>query len=231
MKRIFLGACSALAACWYLPARSQSSALFLQGGLNLANISVTDNGRVDNSNTLASFQAGLTADFRLVPGLHLQPGLLFTGKGAKSQSGSTSDATYFRATTNPYYLEIPLDLVVKLPLGTGKFFAGAGPYLGIGVAGNNKVEGKYLGVGFQGDKPIRWSNDDPTTLNYEEGAGLGIMRRFDYGLHAKAGLEGKAVAVAVGYGLGMAKLQSGSNSGANDKNKNRVLSLTLAFRL
>src|SRR6185295_177476 len=98
----------------------------------------------------------------IAPVLSIQPGIFFTTKGSKTQSGSTSDPNYFKATTNPMYVEIPVNLVFKAPVGEqSKFFVGAGPYIAIGVAGKNKVEGKVLGVSFSREKSIEWSNDDP----------------------------------------------------------------------
>jgi hypothetical protein len=125
---------------------------------------------------------------------------------------------------------VPVNLAIKLPLGNSKFFAGAGPYAAIGIAGKNKVEGKYFGVGFSSKENIEFSNDDPTT-SYEEGAGYGIIKRFDYGLNGTVGIEGKAALVSVNYGLGLAKLQSGAKSSQNDDNKHRVVSITVGFRL
>jgi hypothetical protein len=90
---------------------------------------------------------------------------------------------------------------------------------------------KFLGTTFSSEKDIQWSNDDPSTLNYEEGSGYGILKRFDYGLNGIAGIEGKKTTVSVNYGYGLAKIQSGSNSAADDKNKHRVLSFTLGFKL
>jgi hypothetical protein len=86
-------------------------------------------------------------------------------------------------------------------------------------------------VGYSGERDIKFSNDDPTTTNEEEGAGFGIMRRFDYGLNGIAGVESGSVVLSVNYGYGLAKLQSGTNSSANDANKHRVLSLSLGFKL
>ena len=204
----------------------------LQGGVNLANVSVNDNGRVDDSKTLTSFQVGLIGDVHLASLLYLQPGVVFTGKGTKSQSGDQNSATYYKATTNPFYIEVPVNLVIKTPPAGGtRFFVGAGPYIAVGVAGKNKVEGRYLNAAFSSDEDIKFSDDDPTTTNYEEGAGFGIMKRFDYGLNGTAGIEGKSLTLAVNYGLGLAKLQSGSNSSSDDNNKHRVLSFTLGFRL
>ena len=215
-----------------LTANAQKSTAILRGGLNLANVSITENGRIDDANMLASFQVGIIGNINLADFVALQPGLLVTGKGTKSQDGNPSDANYFKATTNPIYLEVPLTLVFKGPIGPDtKFIAGAGPYLAIGIAGKNKTEGKFLGTSFSSEKDIEWSDDDPTTLDYEEGAGFGVMKRFDYGLNGTAGFETKNIVLSVNYGLGLAKLQSGSNSSEDDKNKHRVLSFTIGFKL
>lgn len=164
--------------------------------------------------------------------LTLQPGIIFTGKGSKTESGTTNDRTYYKATSNPYYLEVPLNLVLKAPIGKEtKFFAGAGPYLALGIAGKNKVEGRSLLGEFRSERSIEFSNDDPTTTNYEEGAGFAIMRRFDYGLNGTAGIETKSTVLGINYGLGLAKLQSGTNSSADDANKHRALSFTIGFKL
>ncbi|HWJ27887.1 MAG TPA: porin family protein [Flavisolibacter sp.] len=202
----------------------------IQVGLNLANVSVTDNGKVNDANTLNSFQVGLVGDVRLGSVLYFQPGLLYTGKGSKVQNGNTS-GNYYKETFNPHYIEMPLNFVAKIPLGVTKVFVGAGPYVAVGVSGKSKVEGSYAGVGFSNENDIKFSNDDPTTLNYEEGAGFGIMKRFDYGLNGTVGIEGKSLLLGVNYGLGLAKLQSGANSSENDNNKNRVFSIILGIKL
>ena len=208
-----------------------ASAQVLKVGVNLANVSITNDGDIDEAKMLTSFQVGITGDIKIASFLSFQPGILFTGKGSKTQSGQQTDATYYRATSNPYYAEIPANFVLKTPTGPVKFFAGAGPYIAIGIAGKNKTDGKFLGTSFHSEKAIVWSNDDPSTLDYEEGAGYGIMKRFDYGLNGLAGIETSHLVLSVNYGLGLAKLQSGSNSAADDKNKHRVLSLTLGIKL
>ena len=202
-----------------------------RGGVNLANISVTNDGDVDDNKMLTSFQVGVSGNIRILPMLFFQPGVIFTGKGSKTQSGETTDATYFRATSNPYYIEVPANFVFKTPTGPLKLFIGGGPYIAVGVAGKNKVDGKFLGTSFSSEEKIKWSDDDPSTLDYEEGSGYGIMRRFDYGVNALAGVEFKQTVISIGYGFGLAKLQSGSNNQADDKNKHRVLSLSVGFKL
>ena len=215
-----------------LNASAQKTSAILKGGVNLANVSITENGRIDDAKMLTSFQAGIIGDIDLTDFLALQPGLLVTGKGSKTQSGDPSDLNYFKATSNPIYIEVPLNLVFKAPIGGDtKFFAGAGPYLAIGIAGKNKTEGKIFGAGFSSEENIVWSDDDPTTLDYDEGAGFGIMKRFDYGLNGTAGIETKTIVLSASYGFGLAKLQSGSNSSEDDFNKHRVLSFTIGFKL
>lgn len=205
----------------------------VRGGINLANVSVTDNGRVNQANQLTSFQVGFLGDVPLVPHVfYFQPGLLFTGKGSKVQNGTSGQTGYYKQTFNPMYLEVPANFVLKAPLGGGaKFFVGAGPYIAVGVAGKVKTEGTALTGSYSYNNDITFSNDDPTTFNQEEGTGLGVIRRFDYGLNGTAGFEGKSLVLGVNYGLGLAKLQSGSNSSADNNNKNRVFSVTLGFKL
>ncbi len=225
MKKVII-----VSLCLFTAAITAQSQI-LKAGVNFANISINDDGEVDDNKTLASFQVGITGDIKILPILYFQPGILFTGKGAKSEAGSTSDPTYYRATTNPYYIEIPANFILKTPTGPVKFFAGAGPYIAIGIAGKNKVDGRFLGTEFHSEGSIKWSDDDPGTLDYEEGAGYGIMKRFDYGVNATAGIQFTNSVLAVNYGHGLAKLQSGSNSSADDNNKHRVLSLTLGIKL
>jgi len=203
----------------------------LRAGVNFANVTITNDGHVDDNKMLTSFQVGIVGDIKIIPILYFQPGILFTGKGSKTESGDPNGATWYRATTNPKYIEVPATFVFKTPTGPVKLFAGAGPYIAIGVAGKNKVEGRYLGANFTSENDIKWSNDDPTTLNYEEGAGYGIMKRFDYGLNGTAGVEFTGGVLSLNYGLGLAKLQSGSNSRADDINKHRVVSVTLGIKL
>lgn len=231
MKFVSLGA----AALFFFAASANAqSGNQLRAGINLANVSVNENGRVDDANQLTSFHVGFVGDVPLAgSSISLQPGVLFTGKGSKIQRGTADERGYYKQTSNPFYLEVPVNLVFKAPMGSGtKFFAGAGPYLGVGIAGKNKTEGRnLLGTTYSSESDINFSNDDPTTLSEEEGAGFGVIKRFDYGLNGTAGIEGKSIVLGVGYGYGLAKLQSGSNNNQDNNNKHRVLSFTVGFKL
>ncbi len=214
-----------------LSLHAQQSSVFVKAGVNLANISVDKDGNVDDARGIASFHAGLQADLPITKFFAIQPGVFFTGKGSKIESGNTSGNNWVRSSTRPYYIEVPVNAVIKLPLGNeSSFFFGAGPYLGIGVGGKNKIEGKILGVDFSRTENIKFSDDDPFTSG-EEGSGYGIMRRFDYGLNGTVGVQSKFALFSVNYGLGLAKLQSGTSSSENELGKHRVLSFTVGFKL
>src|SRR3712207_6068387 len=121
MKKIFLSV--AAISLMSLGAMSQANiapnlgGFIIRGGVNLANISVTNNGRVDKANSLTSFHAGIGYDIPLSNFFSLQPGLVYTGKGAKTQLGKEIDNFYYKATSNPMYLELPVNFVAKLPVG------------------------------------------------------------------------------------------------------------------
>lgn len=230
MKKKFLP-CLAIIFVLTVPAHSQKSSAILRGGINFANVSINNDGDIDKAKMLTSFQLGLIGDINVAPFLAIQPGIVFTGKGTKTQSGTEGSANWYKATTNPYYVEVPVNIVLKTMPGAVRFFGGAGPYIAMGVSGKNKVNGSIAGVAFSSEESIKWSNDDPTTLNQEEGSGFGIMKRFDYGLNGLVGIEFSKAVITANYGLGLAKLQSGSNSGADNNNKHRVFSLTLGLKL
>jgi hypothetical protein len=215
---------------------AQESHIYFKGGVNVANVSINDNGSYSDANSLVSFHAGIAADLPLAKCISVQPSLLFTGKGAKTASGQTTgtNPSYFTQKFNPYYVELPVNVVGKIPLAASEsnFFIGAGPYIAMGVAGKNKTEGKIFGTAFEHDGKIKFSDDDPTTTNYEENAGFSSVKRFDYGLNGTAGFEFSSIVISANYGYGLAKIAGGTNNNnTNDNNKHRVWSLSLGVRL
>src|SRR5215813_10747691 len=147
---------------------SQQSRAIVKAGVNLANVSTTNNGNIDDANMLTSFQVGLLGDIHVASLLYFQPGVLFTGKGSKIEIGRPTENLYVKQTSNPYYIEVPANLVVKLPFNNeSHFFIGAGPYGAIGIAGKAKTDANVLGFTSQTENSIKFSNDDPSTLGQE----------------------------------------------------------------
>ena len=203
---------------------AQKSSAIIRGGVNFANISNSNDGGISDSRMLTSWQAGIIGDLNITEFLAIQPGLLYTSKGVKTENGDEGDAFYQKLTFNPQYLEVPVNLVFKTPTGNAKFFVGAGPYAAVGIGGKFKGEGL---VDFS--NKIEFSDDDPLTAE-EEGAGAFRVKRFDYGFNGLVGIEASSMVITANYGLGLAKIRSGADSDDNDNNKHRVFSLTLGFK-
>jgi hypothetical protein len=213
-------------------AKPNPGGMYLKGGLNLANISTTNDGRVDEAKMLTSFHVGLIGNIPLSDALSFQTGLMLTGKGSKTEiyAGSSTTDNYYKVKTNPIYLEVPANLVFKVPFGTdSRLFFGAGPYVAMGIAGKTKGEQRLLGVTSSYTKNIQFNNDDPATSGQED-ASVNKLRRFDYGANALAGFEAGKMLIGVNYGLGFAKIGS-TQSNDNDQNKHRVWSISIGFQL
>ncbi|MBS1610213.1 MAG: PorT family protein [Bacteroidetes bacterium] len=221
----------AVATMFSITANAQKPAAFIKGGVNFANISISDNGGTDDNKMLVGFHVGFQGDLPIAPVLSIQPGVFFTTKGSKTQSGNPTDADYFKATTNPMYIEVPVNVVFKAPVGEqSKFYVGAGPYIAMGIAGKNKVDYKISNASFHSEKNIEWSNDNNSSDPLVN-LGYSTIRRFDYGLNGTVGVEGNKAIVSVNYGYGLAKLRPNSDNSVDDKNKHRVISVTVGFKL
>ena len=208
--------------------------IYIKVGLSLSNISVNTNGTVNDAKTLTTFHAGIVGDIPLLPILSLQAGLSLNGKGAKSEyyaDNNNKNDNYIKAKFNPLYLELPVNLVLKFPIGdNSRFFIGAGPYAAIGIGGKTKTDVKILGVSSSSDENITFNNDNPTTSQQED-ASFTRVRKFDYGVNALAGIETGKLLLGVNYGLGLTKINSNGDNNSNDKNKYRVFSVSVGFKL
>lgn len=204
---------------------------YLQGGANFANISNNANGDTEDRNTLVSFNTGIMGTFGISKIIDIETGLLFTGKGVKAES-FVNDNNYVRSTFNPYYLELPVNLLVKFPMNaTSNLFVSAGPYAAVGVAGKTKTVSKLLGIESTSENKIDFNNDDPTTTQQED-ASYSKIKRFDYGLNFGGGITLKNFIIKANYGLGLAKINSTQTNNSEDqKNKYRTASLSIGIPL
>lgn len=206
-------------------AQAQKSSVILKGGVNLANISNSENGDVSDARMLTSWHAGGVIDLAIVDVLSIQPGIFYTSKGIKTERNIPVFGTT-TTTFNPQYIELPLNLVFKAPISeTSRFFAGAGPYVAMGVAGKYKVKSD-LG---SNEYDIEFNDDDPLTQEQED-AGAYKVRKFDYGVNVLAGLELDRFVISANYGLGLAKIYAADDNTDNDKNKHRVFSVSVGIK-
>jgi hypothetical protein len=215
----------ALFAGIFTTAKSQ---VYLQGGVNLANITKTSSGETQKNNMLTSFNAGIMARSNSSEAIALEAGLLLDGRGSKTESTTSSD-TYYKATFNPLYLEVPVNVVVRLPLQSkNNIFLNAGPYIAMGIAGKSKVEGRTAGVAFNSSQDITFTSTDPTANDQA----YSKIKRFDYGANIGAGFDLGKLLLKVNYGIGFAKINSTqTNNSTDSKNKYRTLSFAVGIPL
>ena len=159
---------------------------------------------------------------------------MLNGQGSKSTTYANNSNTadnYVISTFNPLYIQLPVNLVFKLPLDNDtRLFVGAGPYVQMGIGGTAKTVSQFGGVGTSNSYDIKFDSDDPTTTQ-EEGASQDRLKRFDIGMNALAGIESGSIMVGLNYGLGFTKINSTeTNSNANDNNKYRTFSINVGYR-
>lgn len=194
----------------------------IKAGFNASNFAVTNSvGIVESKKAVAGWQAGVSVDIPVTPILSLQTGASLTRKGFKFSAGTRVLDSYAETTTKPIYIEVPVNGVIKIPLTNKvKLFAGAGPYIAIGVAGKYKSEGMDFGTPISDKVDIRYNKEDQGNL-YTYGADL---RRFDFGLNFLAGMEISRITLHTNYGYGLSNIKSRLGNDET-KFKNRVFSI------
>lgn len=145
-------------------------------GLNVADLKVKDGGQIDSR---VGFHAGLRANLDLSSvfnGFYANAGAILSLKGANEG-----------VKYNPTYLEVPIHGGLQVELGDLGLFVEAGPYIGVGLFGNEKVS----------DVKHDFFSED-------------TFKRFDLGVGARAGVSIiEKYMVYVGYDLGLVNISQG----------------------
>ena len=224
MKKLVI---AVLSLCAFTTAKSQ---IYVQGGLNLANITETKSGQTQDNKMLTTFNAGILGRTNSTEAIALETGLLIQGRGAKANTylNTSTDDNYVKAKFNPLYLELPVNLILRLPMESkNNIFFNAGPYIAMGIGGKSTIDTKFLGSETHSTSNIKFNNDDPSTTE-QEGASYDRLKRFDYGVNVGAGLDVGKLLLKVNYGFGLAKINSTeTNNSSDDKNKYRTISISL----
>jgi outer membrane protein with beta-barrel domain len=160
----------------------------VRAGLNLQNINGRDNGddKLENS-IVPRFHVGVNAEIPVAPEFYVQPGILFTTKGAK-----LDEAFNGSPKLNLSYIEVPINFLYKPALGSGRLLVGFGPYFAYGIGGKLKTDGADTDVKFKGKVK---TGDDPDVIYYKPfDAGANILfgyefsNKFSAQLNAQLGL-------------------------------------------
>lgn len=216
----------AIALCVGLFTTAKSQ-IYVQGGLNFANITNSNSGSTQKNNMLTTFNAGFMGRSNSSENIALEAGILLDGRGSKAESGSGNN--YYKATFNPLYLEVPVNLILRLPLESkSNIFINAGPYIAMGIAGKSKLDGQLAGAPIHSTQDIQFTSTDPNANDQA----YSKLKRFDYGINVGAGLDLKKILLKVNYGYGLAKINSTqTNNSTNDKDKYRTVSISVGIPL
>jgi hypothetical protein len=143
-----------------------------RAGLNFQNITGKDDeGNKSSAKMKVGIHIGLNAEVPIAEDFYLQPGVLFSTKGAK-------DKTFRKVNLRLSYLEIPINLLFKPELGDGKLLLGVGPYLAFAVGGSyTDADGHKEKYKFANKVTVAEANAHP------------YIRPMDFGFNFLAGYE------------------------------------------
>ena len=190
----------------------------LKAGVSLPKYHINNNNGEDGeSEANTNFHITGYADVPVSAAFSVQPGISLQGKGGKTSfsNGEWKD--------NSMYIEVPVNLVGKLPLGaTGtNLYLGAGPYAAFAISGERELEGSIPGIEFEGKRDLEFGNDSGDDL-----------KGIDFGVNFLGGVQlNNGINLGAGYGLGLTDLRPNSDSEDNSNGKvtNRVWTFSIGY--
>lgn len=192
------------------------------GGLNMANMKILGASEEDLK-TKPSFNVGGVVEYNFSESFGIQSGLFLSGKGTRyeftREEGGLSNS--IKSSISPMYLEIPVNAMYKINLGTASIQLFAGPYIGIGVGGNVKSEVTTKGTVF--GVPINENETNTSDIKYGSSSDSNF-KRTDFGLNIGAGVEFSKILIRAQYGLGLSNIDA-----SNDAVHNRVIGISAGY--
>ena len=185
----------------------------IRAGVNFQTINGKNSAGVKLENNIRTgFHAGLNAEVPLGTGFYVQPGVLYSQKGAEFNNNDELQLSY---------VEVPVNLVYKPILGTGRMLLGFGPYVGFGIDGKYKTaNGAETEVAFENE-----ITSNPSASVY--------VKRMDAGANLLAGYEfANKLSFQVNAQLGLMNIRPEMPNGSNDKSRwaNTGFGLSLGYR-
>ena len=181
MKKIV--SCSLLFAL-FLSSQAQTRIAII-GGVHSSTIK--EDQSTDNYKSRIGLHAGALLDVPISSSFSFQPSAMFTNKGRKFETDSLKAWQYVN------YIDVPLNLVFKMPMGgSSKFILGAGPYVSFLISGKEKSEATING------QMVTTENQ-----NLTRGSGTGEYKGFNYGWNALAGVEFSRFFITANYSHGL----------------------------
>ncbi|HKO81976.1 MAG TPA: porin family protein [Chitinophagaceae bacterium] len=195
---------------------AQSKTTFgIRAGVNFQNLNGEDatGDKLDNK-LKTGFHAGVNAEIPVGIDFYVQPGVLFSLKGAKFDESDDK--------INLSYVEVPVNFIYKPALGSGRLVMGFGPYAAFAVGGKYKPEdGDDIDVEFE--KEITPA---------QAISGVYYAKRFDAGANLLFGYEwANNFSVQLNAGLGLVNINPDIEGVDTDaKTKNTGFGLSIGYR-
>lgn len=175
------------------------------------------------------FNVGVMADIPLGTNnrLFLQPGIFYMTKGRKyaqvyDTTAAQTDSLSMKHSFFPNYIDVPLNLTYKLPLGKkNKFFLSAGPYIGFFYTGKQITETRLVGS----NNSVKFKKDE---VPIEAGNAIYKVKTIDYGLNARVGFELGSFLVTGYMSQGLNNFYKAPYDGTF---KHRVMGISIGFWL
>lgn len=187
----------------------------VRAGVNFQNLNGEILGNDLDYKLKVGFHVGVNAEIPIADEFYLQPGLLFSTKGASWDDNNDTK-------TNISYLELPVNFLYKPVLGTGKLLLGFGPYAGYAIGGKIK--------GDNGDTDLEFESELAAN---QAGQYIYTFRRFDFGANLLAGYEfNNKFSVQLNAQLGLTNISpevSGLDKDEN-KTKNTGFGVSVGYR-
>lgn len=188
----------------------------IRGGLNLSDVSIKSSGiGVDMTNMKPGFHIGAILDHSFTNILAFETGLMFETKGTKIKA-STIGASTGEATTNIFYMDIPMNLKAGYNFGGIGIYGLFGPYVGFALSSKDKYTGSFKDAFGASEYTNKIGNSDTDDI-----------KGLDFGLSFGAGAEINKFQFGLGYDLGLANILPGGDS--DNYMKNRVLKISVGL--
>lgn len=196
----------------------------LRGGVNFQNVNGKDeDGKKLENDIITGFHIGVNAEIPVAPGFYFQPGVLYTIKGAKNTDVFLGQT--IKSTARLSYIEVPLNLVYKPVLGTGRLLLGFGPYVAFGIGGDVKFESGNNSETHKIKYKKMVLDTDPDDVAYFRPMDAGANFLFGYEFTQKISLQLNAQ-------LGLVKINPEYEGEPNDQSsaKNTGFGFSLGYR-
>jgi len=149
------------------------------------------------------YQIGAAGEFEIMDFLYVGAAVTFFQKGDKVVS------TFGTSKLKLGYIDIPITIGYKVPVGNISVFGNVGPYTSMAIIGKSEFHSEFM----------------DETMDVEIGGEFSYIKRFDTGVTFGGGVEFKQYQIKANYALGFVDITEGETI----TSKNSVLNITATY--